>query len=289
VAAPGPASDDDLTGLPLDALRQLVYAQGADERDERWIRAAAELTRRERAAAPAPARAEGPEATAATDDSDDADAADEPVAADPPGRPGRRPLAWAGAALVVGLLAGAGITAGLDGSAEPSADPPASPSATPSAPAPPAPPDPTTVRSRLGTEISGRSRGIAIMGVFDRPQDQADRPPRSPYGDVDLTSIRGVQTSVGLYVARTISDDMCLLVYPWTGPGADGDPEAGTGIASCVSPAQLAASGLSVTWVAEVPVHAIDGTITMGTGELTATWTPDGMLSITVPGRPLAY
>ncbi|XWX59106.1 hypothetical protein ABUV18_02269 [Clavibacter nebraskensis] len=48
-----PGSGDGLTALPLDALRQLVYAQGADENDERWIRAAAELTRRERASSPA--------------------------------------------------------------------------------------------------------------------------------------------------------------------------------------------------------------------------------------------
>jgi hypothetical protein len=82
---------------------------------------------------------------------------------------------------------------------------------------------------------------------------------------------------------------VCLLVYPWTGPGADGDPDAGSGVASCVSPGQLAVSGLSVTWVTEVPGHAMDGAITMGTGQLTATWAPDGTLGITVPGRPLAY
>ncbi|RIJ53560.1 hypothetical protein DZG03_16340, partial [Clavibacter phaseoli] len=48
--ARAPRPDDDLAALPLDALRQRVYAQGADETDQRWIRAAAELTRRERAA-----------------------------------------------------------------------------------------------------------------------------------------------------------------------------------------------------------------------------------------------
>ncbi|RIJ43907.1 hypothetical protein DZG00_16350, partial [Clavibacter lycopersici] len=98
---PGP--DDDLTTLPIDELRERVFAQGADESDERWIRAAAELTRRERTA-DAGARV-GDERT---DDPDVAAAADpEP---DPP-RPSRRPLAWAAGALVVGLLAGAGIAA----------------------------------------------------------------------------------------------------------------------------------------------------------------------------------
>ncbi|RII84847.1 hypothetical protein DZF92_16830, partial [Clavibacter michiganensis subsp. insidiosus] len=77
-----PGSGDDLTALPLDALRQLVYAQGADETDERWIRAAAELTRRERASSPGSRAADGPA------ESDGADPADHPAhsgrRADPP-------------------------------------------------------------------------------------------------------------------------------------------------------------------------------------------------------------
>ncbi|RIJ48472.1 hypothetical protein DZG00_12585, partial [Clavibacter lycopersici] len=47
--------DDDVSALPLDELRRRVYAQGADASDERWIRAAAELARRERTSRPAQA------------------------------------------------------------------------------------------------------------------------------------------------------------------------------------------------------------------------------------------
>ncbi|MBF4625440.1 hypothetical protein [Clavibacter sp. VKM Ac-2872] len=275
--ARGTGSDDDLTTLPLDALRQLVYAEGADETDERWIRAAAELTRRERASSPAavdPRHAEAPAESSA-----DADA---------PARSGRRTLAWAGGALVVGLLAGAGIAAGLGGSAAPSAEPSGSASAEPTASAQ-EPPDPASVRSLLGTDILGRSRAMGISGILDRQQEQADTPPRSPDGDVDLSSIRGVQTSVGLYAARTISDDVCLLVYPWTGSvPADGD-SPGSGIMSCVPSAQLAASGLQVTWVANVPTRAFDGSVTMGAGTLTAAVDGNGMVTLASPDRAVAY
>jgi hypothetical protein len=276
--APGP--DDDLAALPLDELRARVFAQGADERDERWIRAAAELTRREQAASPAP------------EDADQADAADEPegsAAAGATARPGRRPLAWAGAALAVGLLVGAGVATGLRGSGAPSADPAPRTSPAPSASVDPAPPDPGTVRSLLGTDIGGRSRGIALQDVLDRPREEADSPPRSPRGDVDLSSVRGVQTSVGLYVARTISADVCLLVYPWSGSPREDDASPGSGILSCVSPAQLAASDLHVTWVADAPLRAVDGRIVMAGIELTAALGPDGTIALAFPTGQLAY
>ncbi|WP_445442388.1 hypothetical protein [Clavibacter sp. km1a] len=288
MSARAPGSDDDLAALPLDELRQRVFAQGADERDERWIRAAAELTRRERAASTAP------EDAGDADDADDADepatSSDESAAADATARRGRRPLAWAGAALAVGLLAGAGVATGLGaGSAAPSADPAPRASPAPTASVDPAPPDPATVRSLLGTEISGRSRGVALEDVLDRPQEQADSPPRSPRGDVDLSSIRGVQTSVGLYVARTISADVCLLVYPWSGSPQEDDSSPGSGVLSCVSPAQLAASDLHVTWVADAPLRAFDGSIVRAGIELTAALAPDGTITLAFPAGQLAY
>ncbi|QIS42652.1 hypothetical protein GW571_11140 [Clavibacter capsici] len=272
--APGP--DDGMAALPLDELRQLVYAQGADEGDERWIHAAAELTRRERASSPAPADAE---------DADD-DATGAP-GADPRPRSSRRPLAWAGGALVVGLVAGAAITSGLEGSAAPSADAPATPSATATAVA--EPPDPASVRSLLGTDISRTSPPVGVDGILASPQEQADRPPRSPGGEIDLTSIRGVQTSVGLYVARTISGDACLLVYPWTGSSPDAGSSPGPGVASCAPPAQLAVSGLEVTWIADVPARAFDGSVRMAGGGLSVVWAPDGTLTLSSPDVPVAY
>jgi hypothetical protein len=206
MAARTPRSGDDLTALPLHALRQLVYAEGADEGDERWIRAAAELTRRERASSPAAGDGGDPD--------DSTEASDAPADADA-GRSGSRTLAWAGGALVVGLLAGAGIAAGVGGSSAPSAAGTTTP--TPSATATdeaPRAPDPESVRSLLGTDISRTSAPVPVDGILAAPQEEADAPPRSPGGDIDLTSIRGVQTRVGLYVARTISSDACLLVYP---------------------------------------------------------------------------
>ncbi|OUE28240.1 hypothetical protein [Clavibacter michiganensis] len=280
-----PGADDDLTALPIDVLRELVFAQGADETDERWIRAAAELTRRERAA-DAAGGTEGDHA-AAGGPADPPDSADPDPDPDPP-HPSRRPLAWAAGALVVGLLAGAGIAASVGGSAAPSADPTGTPSAEPTASAQ-EPPDPARVRSLLGTDITGRSRAMGISGILDRPQEQADRPPRSPYGDVDLSSIRGVQTSVGLYAARTISDDVCLLVYPWAGSVPDEGSSPGSGVMSCVSPDQLAASGLQATWVANVPTRAFDGSVTMAGSVLTAAVDGDGMVTLTSRDRPIAY
>ena len=278
-----PGSDDGLTALPLDELRQRVYAQGAYETDERWIRAAAELTRRERA----PGSAESGEAGPTGDPGADA-AAGADVEPDPPRA--RRPLAWAGGALVVGLLAGAGLAAGLGGSAAPSADATATPtpSATATAEAAPAP-DPAGVRSLLGTDISPTSAPLAVDGILAAAQEEADTPPRSPGGDIDLTSIRGVQTSVGLYVARTISGDACLLVYPWTGSSPTDGNSPGSGVASCAPPAQLAVSGLEVTWIANVPARAFDGSVRMAGGGLSAVWSPDGTLTLSSPDVLLAY
>jgi hypothetical protein len=279
VAAPGPASDDDLTALPLDALRQLVYAQGADERDERWIRAAAELTRRERAASPAP-----------TDDG-----ADDPEVGAPAAglsARARRPLAWAGAALVVGLLAGAGIASVADRSASPAADPTGTANAAAAAADPAdggAPPDPARVRSLLGTDIRRTSAPVAVDAILAAPKQDADTPPRSPGGDVDPTSIRGVQTSVGLYVARTISGDACLLVYPGTGSSPEAGNSPGSGVASCAPPAKLAVSGLEVTWIANVPAHGFDGSVRMVGGGLSVVWAPDGKLTLSSPDVTLAY
>ncbi|RIJ57786.1 hypothetical protein DZG03_09870, partial [Clavibacter phaseoli] len=142
-------------------------------------------------------------------------------------------------ALVVGLLAGAGVAVGLGGSAAPSADSTSTATATPSATATdeaaPAP-DPADVRSLLGTDISRTSAPLAVDGILAAPQQEADTPPRSPGGDIDLTSIRGVQTSVGLYVARTISGDACVLVYPWTGSSPAEGNSPGSGVASCAPP-----------------------------------------------------
>ena len=63
-------------------------------------------------------------------------------------------------------------------------------SSDPAAADAPEPPDPADVLSLLGTDIGGRSRGIALQDVLDRPREEADSPPRSPRGDVDLSSIR---------------------------------------------------------------------------------------------------
>jgi len=268
--------DDGLRSLTTDELRRAVYAQGADASDERWIRAAAELTRRERASQPA---ADADAADAAADDAAD------PAA--PPAR-SRRALAWAGAALVVGLLMGAGVAAGVGGSPAPSADATATPSSDATADAEDAP-DPARMRSLLGTDITRTSGGVAVDGILAAPQEQADRPLRSPGGDVDLTTIRGVQTSVGLYVARTISGDACLLVYPWSGSRPDADGTPGSGVAACAPPAQLAVSGLELTWIADMPVRQFDGGVRMRGGGLTAVWAPDGKLTLSSPDVPLAY
>ncbi|MWJ39180.1 hypothetical protein DOU12_11415, partial [Clavibacter michiganensis subsp. michiganensis] len=40
--------DDAVSALPVEELRRRVYAQGADEADERWIRAAARAQRDQR-------------------------------------------------------------------------------------------------------------------------------------------------------------------------------------------------------------------------------------------------
>jgi len=271
-----PGSDDDFRTLPLDALRQLVYAEGADEADERWIRAAAELTRRER---PAPAGAASAADASAPDDGSGP--------ADPPAR-SRRPLAWAAGALVVGLLAGAGLATGLGGSAAPSPDAAATPTASATGSAQ-RPPDPTRVRSLLGTDISRTSDAVAVDAILASPQEEADAPPRSPGGDIDLTSIRGVQTSVGLYVARTISGDACLLVYPWSGSVPDDESSPSSGVASCAPPAQLAVSGLEMTWIANVPVLNMEETVRMAGGGLTVVWSPDGKLTLSSPDVPVAY
>ncbi|RIJ59162.1 hypothetical protein DZG02_12395, partial [Clavibacter lycopersici] len=151
------------------------------------------------------------------------------------------------------------------------------------------PPGPASVRSLLGTDISRTSAPLAVDGILAAPQEDADTPPRSPGGDIDLTSIRGVQTSVGLYVARTISGDSCLLVYPWTGSAPATGNSPGSGVASCAPPAQLAVSGLEVTWIANVPARAFDGSIRMAGGGLSVVWAPDGTLTLSSPDVLLAY
>jgi hypothetical protein len=78
-------------------------------------------------------------------------------------------------------------------------------------------------------------------------------------------------------------------VYPWSGSPREDDESPGSGILSCVSPAQLAASDLHVTWVADAPLRAFDGRIVMAGIELTAALAPDGTIALAFPAGQLAY
>ncbi|OUE10603.1 hypothetical protein CMMCAS08_00420 [Clavibacter michiganensis subsp. michiganensis] len=196
--------DDAVSALPVEELRRRVYAQGADEADERWIRAAAELTRRERASRPA-----------------------------------------------------AGDAAG-------------------STPAAAASPDGTTL---LGPDSTSDQRSRPVGAIFDGPQEDGDRPPKAVRADVDATTIRAVQTSVGLYAGLSVSGDLCLLVFP----------SGGAGVVSCASPDRVASDGLRIAWTTEFPSRNRDGSTGMITGDVTATWSGDDLITLTTPDRILAY
>ncbi|WP_445442387.1 hypothetical protein [Clavibacter sp. km1a] len=280
--------DDDVSALPVEELRRRVYAQGADERDERWIRAAAELDRRERASRPAEAAAavRGDEASGSAEAPDPAEAdptADDDDAHDP-GPGSRRALAWAAGALAVGLLAGGAIgaasagspapTASTDGTPSPGADAP--PVAAGSSPAPTASADGPAL---LGPDSSSDRRSRPAGPIFDGPQEDGDLPPRAVRADVDATTIRAVQTSVGLYAALSDRGDRCLLVFP----------SGGAGVVTCASPDRVGSDGLRIAWTTEFPSRNRDGSTGMITGDVEAIWSGDDLITLTTPDRILAY
>jgi len=297
--------DDDVTALPVAELRRRVYAQGADEADERWIRAAAELDRRERATRPAQpgagttarAGADGGASAAAdapaSDGSpspDGAEAGPDPALADAdaddaaPRRASRRALAGAAVAvLAVGLLAGGAIGASV-GSPAP-ATPAAESTPTRAAAAPPAAAGssgatPTAdAPALLGPDSTSDQRSRPVGAVFDGPQEDVDRPPKAVRADVDPTSIRAVQTSVGLYAGLSTTGDLCLLVFP----------SGGAGVVTCASPDRVASDGLRIAWTTEFPSRNRDGSTGMITGDVEATWSGDDLITLTTPNRILAY
>ncbi|MBF4625439.1 hypothetical protein [Clavibacter sp. VKM Ac-2872] len=263
--------DDAVSALPLEELRRRVYAQGADESDERWIRAAAELARRERASRPAPVDGDAP-----------ADPHDAPPA--PPRGSRRIVVGVAAAALALGLAAGGAVGATLvggspvttsaDGAPSPGADAP--PAAAGSGPAPGASPDGPAL---LGPDSTSDQRSRPVAAIFDGPQEDGDRPPKAVRADVDATTIRAVQTSVGLYAGLSVSDDLCLLVFP----------SGGAGVVTCASPDRVASDGLRISWTTEFPSRNRDGSTGMITGDVTATWSGDDLITLTTPDRILAY
>ncbi|MFS4506953.1 hypothetical protein ACMA46_12020 [Clavibacter sp. Sh2141] len=282
--------DDDVSALPVEELRRRVYAQGADERDERWIRAAAELDRRERASRPAEASASAVRGDAASGSAEAPDAAEaDPTADDDdahapaPGPGSRRALAWAAGALAVGLLAGGAIGAAsagspaptaADGTPSPGADAP--PVAAGSSPAPTASADGPAL---LGPDSSSDRRSRPAGPIFDGPQEDGDLPPRAVRADVDATTIRAVQTSVGLYAALSDRGDRCLLVFP----------SGGAGVVTCASPDRVASDGLRIAWTTEFPSRNRDGSTGMITGDVEAIWSGDDLITLTTPDRILAY
>ncbi|WP_427795010.1 hypothetical protein [Clavibacter nebraskensis] len=283
--------DDDLSALPVEELRRRVYAQGADGGDERWIRAAAELARRERASRPA-----ADDGARGSDDDDRTDASASPAAAagdttpddaDAPSAPprrSRRVLLGVAAALAVGLAAGGAVGASLgsgsadttsaDGTPRPGADAP--PAAAGSSPAPAASADGTAL---LGPDSTSDQRSRPVGTIFDGPQEDGDRPPKAVRADVDATSIRAVQTSVGLYAGLSVTGDLCLLVFP----------SGGAGVVTCASPDRVASDGLRIAWTTEFPSRNRDGSTGMITGDVTATWSGDDLITLTTPDRILAY
>ncbi|MBF4622319.1 hypothetical protein [Clavibacter sp. VKM Ac-2542] len=288
--------DDAVSALPVEELRRRVYAQGADEADERWIRAAAELTRRERASRPAAGdavsgsaadgRADAGAATAGDAIPDGAAPADpDDAASSTPPRGSRRVLVGiAAAALAVGLAAGGAVGAALgdgsaattsaDGTPSPGADaPPAAAGSTPAAAASPDGP------ALLGPDSTSDQRSRPVGAIFDGPQEDGDRPPKAVRADVDATTIRAVQTSVGLYAGLTVSGDLCLLVFP----------SGGAGVVTCASPDRIASDGLRIAWTTEFPSRNRDGSTGMITGDVTATWSGDDLITLTTPDRILAY
>ncbi|MBP2458981.1 hypothetical protein ABID70_001549 [Clavibacter michiganensis] len=288
--------DDDVAALPVEELRRRVYAQGAAEGDERWIRAAGELARRERASRAAAADAVrgsdddgGPEVGAETTDGaardDDPASPDDADDTPAPARAPRRALVGiAVAALAVGLVAGAAVSTALgtgssattatDGTPSPGSDaPPAAAGSTPAAAASPDGP------ALLGPDSTSDQRSRPVGAVFDAPQDDADRPPKAVRADVDASSIRVVQASVGLYAARSVTGDLCLVVFP----------SGGAGVVTCASPDRVASDGLRIAWTTEFPSRNRDGSTGMITGDVEATWSGDDLITLTTPDRILAY
>ncbi|OUE28241.1 hypothetical protein [Clavibacter michiganensis] len=297
--------DDAVTALPVDELRRRVYAKGADAGDERWIRAAAELTRRERASrsaepADAGADADGDADTgsgaavggragsvgAADPDPTPEDGADpdEPDGSPAPRRGSRVVVAWSAAALALGLLGGAAIAGSLgtgspiptsaDGSPGPGADAPpdaaaSRPAASPSADGP----------ALLGPDSTSDQRSRPVAAIFDGPQEDADRPPKAVRAGVDATTIRAVRSSVGLYAGLSDRGDRCLLVFP----------SGGAGVVTCASPERVASDGLRVAWTTEFPSRNRDGSTGMITGDVEAVWSSDDLITLTTPDRILAY
>jgi hypothetical protein len=88
-----------------------------------------------------------------------------------------------------------------------------------------------------------------------------------------------VQTSVGLYAARTVTGDLCLVVFP----------DGGAGVLACATPDQVAESGLRIAWTTVFPSRNRDGSVGTITGDVTATWSTDDLITLTTPGRLLAY
>jgi hypothetical protein len=282
--------DDAVSALPVEELRRRVYAQGADAGDERWIRAAAELARRERASRPA-----ADDGARGSDDDDRTDASASAAAGDttpddtdapsaPPRRSRRVVLGVAAAALAVGLAAGGAVGASLgggspattsaDGTPRPGADAP--PAAAGSSPAPTASADGPAL---LGPDSTSDQRSRPVGAIFDGPQEDGDRPPKAVRADVDATSIRAVQTSVGLYAGLSVTGDLCLLVFP----------SGGAGVVTCASPDRVASDGLRIAWTTEFPSRNRDGSTGMITGDVTATWSGDDLITLTTPDRILAY
>ncbi|UKF79855.1 hypothetical protein [Clavibacter californiensis] len=291
--------DDAVSALPVEELRRRVYAQGADEADERWIRAAAELTRRERASRPAAGdavlaagagagaggRADAAAPAAADDGSSDDDDDDDTATSAAPPRGSRRVLVGiAAAALAVGLAAGGAVGASLgagsaattsaDSTPSPGADaPPVAAGSTPAAAASPDGP------ALLGPDSLSDQRSRPVGAIFDGPQEDGDRPPKAVRADVDATTIRAVQRSVGLYAGLTVSGDLCLLVFP----------SDGAGVVTCASPDSIASDGLRIAWTTEFPSRNRDGSTGLITGDVTATWSGDDLITLTTPDRILAY
>ncbi|UKF29961.1 hypothetical protein [Clavibacter phaseoli] len=289
--------DDAVSALPVEELRRRVYAQGADESDERWIRAAGELARRERASRPAAADAvrgsdDDDRTDAAAGATDDATREDEDPAAPgdadgsaaQPRAPRRVLVGIAVAALAVGLVAGAAVSVALgtgspattaaDGTPSPSGDAPSA--AAGSTPAAAASPDGPAL---LGPDSTSDQRSRPVGAIFDAPQEDADRPPKAVRADVDASSVRVVQTSVGLYAARSVTGDLCLLVFP----------SGGAGVVTCASPDRVASDGLRIAWTTEFPSRNRDGSTGMITGDVEATWSGDDLITLTTPDRILAY
>ncbi|OUE27439.1 hypothetical protein BFL36_03000 [Clavibacter michiganensis] len=131
----------------------------------------------------------------------------------------------------------------------------------------------------LGPDSTSDQRSRPVDAIFDGPQEDEDRPPKAVRADVDATSLRAVQTSVGLYAGLSTTGDLCLVVFP----------SGGAGVVTCASPDRVASSGLRIAWTTEFPSRNRDGSTGMITGDVEATWSGDGLITLTTPDRILAY